>query len=77
MNRLKMFLQLTFLKMSMITDRDPFQLFLYLNWVQYAFQIDFFKKIIITTLECCDYDFSEKVSLTGPAERLKKLWRQL
>ena len=52
MNRFKMFLQLSFLRISMITDRDLFQLFFNMNWFSMIFQIDFFRKIIVTILSC-------------------------
>ena len=48
----KILLQLTFLRISMITDRDLFQLFLYMNWFSMIFPIDFFRKIITTILSC-------------------------
>ena len=43
MNSFKMFLQLTFLRISMITERDLFQLFLY-ELVQYALPNRLFQK---------------------------------
>ena len=50
MNRFVMFSHFTFLKISMITDRDLVQPFLYINWFCTLFHIDFFKKIIVKNL---------------------------
>ena len=48
----KMFLHFTFLRITMITDRTVVQSFLHMNWLSMFFQIDFFIKIIVTTLAC-------------------------
>ena len=48
MNKFKMFIQLIFLRKSMITDRDLFQPFFDMNWFLMIFQIDCFRKIIVT-----------------------------
>ena len=47
-----MFLQFTFFRITIITDRAVVQSFLYMNWFSMLFQIDFFRRIIVTTLAC-------------------------
>ena len=41
-----------FLRICIITDRALLQLFVYMNWFSMLFQIDFFRKLLVTILAC-------------------------
>ena len=67
MNRFKIFLQLTFLRMRMITGRDLVHLFLYMKWFSMLLQIDLFRKIIVTIFtffvtSCNKFGFNAKMT---------------
>ena len=48
----KVLLQFPFLRTCIITDRALLQLFVYMNWFSMLFQIDFFRKLLVTILAC-------------------------
>ena len=52
MNRFKMFLQLTFFLKEHAHRDGSFSTFFNMNWFSIIFQIDFFRKIIVTILSC-------------------------
>ena len=49
---IQVFFRFPFLRICMITDRALLQLFVYMNWFSMLFQIDFFRKLLVTILSC-------------------------
>ena len=49
---IQVFFRFPFLRICMITDRALLQLFVYMNWFSMLFQIDFFRKLLVTILAC-------------------------
>ena len=52
MNKFRMLIHYSFLRITVITDRAVVQSFLYMNWFSMFFQIDFFRRIKVKTLVC-------------------------
>ena len=50
MNKFNVFSHLSFFRITKITDRAVVQSFLYMNWFSMLFQIDFLRRIKVTTL---------------------------